>query len=130
MRVSMAAIIHRARWNFNVDEADGVSRRDRLRVQVGHELATVQMPPHALLGVVIEPSRVLHSGHGQRTASAWPAHTSTRCPGDVQFHRVDGPWHLEAQQMAVEFNIAHERAREPSARRQRVCPSTRSVSSG
>ena len=29
MRVSMAAIIHRARWNFNVDEADGVSRRDR-----------------------------------------------------------------------------------------------------
>jgi hypothetical protein len=24
----MAAIIHRARWNFNVDEADGVSRRD------------------------------------------------------------------------------------------------------
>ena len=28
MRVSMAAIIHRARWNFNVDEADGVSRRD------------------------------------------------------------------------------------------------------
>jgi hypothetical protein len=30
MRVSMAAIIHRARWNFNVDEADGVSRRDTL----------------------------------------------------------------------------------------------------
>jgi hypothetical protein len=30
MRVSMAAIIHRARWNFNVDEADGVSRRDRM----------------------------------------------------------------------------------------------------
>jgi hypothetical protein len=28
MRVSMAPIIHRARWNFNVDEADGVSRRD------------------------------------------------------------------------------------------------------
>jgi hypothetical protein len=27
--VSMAAIIYRARWNFNVDEADGVSRRDR-----------------------------------------------------------------------------------------------------
>jgi hypothetical protein len=25
---SMGAIIHRARWNFNVDEADGVSRRD------------------------------------------------------------------------------------------------------
>jgi hypothetical protein len=31
MRVSMAAIIHRARWNFNVDEADGVSRRDSRR---------------------------------------------------------------------------------------------------
>ena len=31
MRVSMAAIIDRAGWNFNVDEADGVSRRDRRR---------------------------------------------------------------------------------------------------
>ena len=28
MRMSMGAIIHRARWNFNVDEADGVSGRD------------------------------------------------------------------------------------------------------
>ena len=28
MRVSMAAIIHRAGRKFNVDEADGVSRRD------------------------------------------------------------------------------------------------------
>jgi membrane protease YdiL (CAAX protease family) len=28
----MAASIHRARWNFNGDEADGVRRRDRLRV--------------------------------------------------------------------------------------------------
>ena len=33
MRVSMvAAIIHRARWNFNVDAADGVSRRDSMRI--------------------------------------------------------------------------------------------------
>jgi hypothetical protein len=35
MRVSMAAIIHRARWNFNVDEADGVSRRDRFPLWLG-----------------------------------------------------------------------------------------------
>ena len=26
-----------------------------------------------------------HSGHGQRTSSAWPAHTSTRCPGTFNF---------------------------------------------
>jgi hypothetical protein len=26
MRVSMGAIIHRARWNFNVDEANGVKK--------------------------------------------------------------------------------------------------------
>jgi hypothetical protein len=35
MRVSMAAIIHRARWNFNVDEADGVSGRDTFRAALG-----------------------------------------------------------------------------------------------
>jgi hypothetical protein len=28
-------------------------------------------------------------------------------PWDVQFHRPDGPRRLEAQQMAVEFDIAH-----------------------
>ena len=46
MRVSMAAIIHRARWNFNVDEADGVNRRHRRP-----ESRELRLPEMANLGV-------------------------------------------------------------------------------
>jgi hypothetical protein len=39
----MAAIIHRARWNFNVDEADGVSRRDRQGRDRAREVALADL---------------------------------------------------------------------------------------
>jgi hypothetical protein len=49
MRVSMAAIIHRARWNFNVDEADGVSRRDKMEFLDRHTAENA--PRRAMTGV-------------------------------------------------------------------------------
>src|SRR5262249_38416211 len=79
----------------------------RLPVQVRDELATVQMPAHAFLGMVVEPQR--GSALGTRPAdvlSVARPHVDP-LPGDVQFYRPDGPRRLEAQQMAVEFDIAH-----------------------
>ena len=78
----------------------------RLRMQVGQELATIEMPPHAFLGVVIEPQRgpALRARPADVLGVARP-HIDP-LPRDVQFHRPDGPRRFEAQQMAVEFHIA------------------------
>ena len=80
----------------------------RLRVQVGPELATVEMAPYAFLGVIIEPQ--WGPALGTRPAnvlSVLRPHVDP-LPRDVQFHRADGPRRLEAQQMAVEFEIARD----------------------
>jgi len=75
-------------------------------MQVGQELATIEMPPHAFLGVVIEPQRgpALRARPADVLGVARP-HIDP-LPRDVQFHRPDGPRRFEAQQMAVEFHIA------------------------
>jgi hypothetical protein len=79
----------------------------RLRVQVGHELAAVKMPPHACLGVVIEPQQGPALGTRPADVLGMARPHVDPLPRNVQLHRPNGPRRLEAQQMAVEFDIAH-----------------------
>lgn len=76
-------------------------------MQVRQELATVEMPPHAFLGVVVE--RQLGATLATRPAHALDVAGPHVDPllGDLQFHRSDRPRLFESQQMAVEFDIAH-----------------------
>jgi hypothetical protein len=89
------------------DAVGGALDPRRLRVQVGHELATVQMAPHAFLCVVIQ--RQTSAALGTR-----PAHVAGVAGPhvdplllDVQLYGPHGPRLFEPQQMAVEFDIAH-----------------------
>ena len=76
-------------------------------MQVGHELAAVEMPPHAFLGVVIEPHRSPALGTRPPDILGVTRPHVDPLLLDAQFHRPDGPRRFEAQQMAVEFDIAH-----------------------
>ena len=80
------------------------------RMQVRLELATVQVPPGLLLGVVVEQQCFC-------AVQARPRY-SLRMLGphvhpltlDVQGHAAHGPWQLQAQQVLIERGVLHGRS--------------------
>ena len=89
-------------------------------MQVGHELAGVEVPPDSLLGVVVE-------GELLPALGAWKPNPllvlSKHVHALLFHHQVDprnGPWRLEPKQVAVEVGILHparlHQLRAPSSR--------------
>ena len=64
------------------------------RVQVGLELAAVEMPPRPLLGVIVQRQRLGTVGtHPRRVLRVLSPHVHA-LPVDVQVHTAHGPWRV------------------------------------
>src|SRR5262245_47243691 len=76
-------------------------------MQVGLELAAVQMAPHPFLGMVVhrQVPLTLRTGPARGVVVARPdIHSLLR---DAQLHLRHRPWTRDSQQVAVQLDVAH-----------------------
>lgn len=80
------------------------------RVQVGLELAAVQMSPSSLLGVVIQRQRLgAVRAHPRRVLRVFGPYVHA-LPFDIQVHAAHGPRRLQHQQVLIERGVLHGRS--------------------
>lgn len=79
------------------------------RVQVGLELAAVQMPPRPLLGVIVQRQRLGAVRARPRRVLRVLGPEVYALPMDVQVHAAHGPRRLQAQQVLIERGVVHGR---------------------
>jgi len=83
-----------------------VDARDR-SVDEGEELATVEMPPGPLLGVVMKPAGLAALGTGPPLAALVGELDVDPLAADVEVDAVDGPRRLDPEEVAVELRVLH-----------------------
>ena len=80
------------------------------RVQVGLELATVQMPPGPFLGVIVQRQRLGAVRARPRRVLRMFGPDIHALPLNVQVHAAHGPRRLQAQQVLIQRSVLHGRS--------------------